>query len=133
MLAAIGADVEKSIFAEHGVAPQDALGEAATRLEENGKAVAWRTAPPKIVVGQPFAVEVVACIGGRPPTRIRLDAGMPMHGHGMNYMPAKREIAPGHAVFDGLVFHMPGTWQFVFDLYDGARRDRLTQDIVVRP
>jgi hypothetical protein len=113
--------------------PTDTLGDSASRISEDGKVLAWRLVPAKIVVGQPFAVEVVACIGGRPPTRIRVDAGMPAHGHGMNYTPAKREIAPGHAAFDGLVFHMPGRWQLTFDLYDGAARERLTQDIVVRP
>lgn len=113
--------------------PEDTLGDGATRINKDGQTIAYRTLPAKIPVGKPFAVEVIACIDGKPPTGIRMDAGMPMHGHGMNYTPEKKDMGPGHARFDGLVFHMPGKWMFTFDLYDGTERKRTMQAIRVRP
>jgi hypothetical protein len=33
---------------------------------------------------------------------------------------------------DGLVFHMPGRWQLIFDVQIGGQAQRITEDIVVR-
>ncbi len=44
-----------------------------------------------IEVGQHFAVEAVVCAGGAPTTRLRVDAQMPEHRHGMNY---RARVAP---------------------------------------
>jgi hypothetical protein len=105
------------------------------QITAGGTTVAYKTTPARIEVGKPFSVEVAACIGGAKrtaPSKIRVDAGMPMHGHGMNYTPGERRIGPGHSAFDGMVFHMPGTWQITFDVYDGDKRQRLTRDVPVR-
>tara|TARA_R110002110_G_scaffold138490_3_gene324409 strand:- start:427 stop:879 length:453 start_codon:yes stop_codon:yes gene_type:complete len=115
--------------------PKDVLATLPARIEDGGTTVAYRTTPAKIAVGKPFSIEVVACVHGAKrmaPSRIRVDAGMPMHGHGMNYTPSERKIGPGHSAFDGLVFHMPGRWLITFDIYDGDKRQRLTQKVSVR-
>ena len=52
---------------------------------------------------------------------IRIDAGMPMHGHGMNYQPEKKVLVDGGAVLAGFAFHMPGQWRLRFTLRDGER------------
>jgi len=112
----------------------DKLGAMPERLAAEGTAVAYRTEPAKIAVGKPFSIEVVACVDSekrRAPSRIRVNAGMPMHGHGMNYTPSEQKLGPGHSIFDGLVFHMPGKWQITFDVYEGDTRKRLTRNVTV--
>lgn len=113
---------------------KDDMEATATRLKENGAIVAFRTYPRVIAIGKPFSIEVIACVDGEKrmaPSRIRIDAAMPMHGHGMNYLPSERKLGPGHSAFDGLVFHMPGNWQYTFDVYDGDKRRRLTQKVTI--
>jgi hypothetical protein len=112
--------------------PKDELGASATRIEKDGVAIAYRTIPAKIEVGKPFRIEVVACHGKTAPTRIAVDAGMPMHGHGMNYKPSEKTIAPGHSEFDGLVFHMPGSWTITFDIFEGSSKKRMEQKVMIR-
>lgn len=117
-----------------GPCPTDRLGALSGKIAEGGTAIAYRTEPAKIAVGKPFSIEVVACVDGEKrlaPSRIRVDAGMPVHGHGMNYTPSERKLGPGHSTFDGLVFHMPGTWQFAFDVFEGEKRQRLVQKVTV--
>lgn len=119
-------------LAEH--CPKDVLAAMDNQLSADGTAVAYRTDPAKIAVGQPFSIEVVACVDGKAaaaPSRIRVDAGMPMHGHGMNYKPSESKIGPGHSKFEGLVFHMPGAWQITFDVYEGNTRKRLTEKVKI--
>jgi len=45
---------------------------------------------------------------------------MPEHRHGMNYRPEVKPLAPGRWRAEGLLFHMPGKWEFVF-VVDGER------------
>ena len=49
---------------------------------------------------------------------------MPEHRHGMNYKPEVKRLAPGRWRAEGLMFHMPGKWEFVFTV-DG---ERMTSD-----
>jgi len=93
-----------------------------TRLESKRLAFSYRTIPPKIVVGEHFALELAACPkqGAALPARIKLDARMPEHKHGMNYRPDLKPLGAGRYRSDGWLFHMPGRWEFVFDL-DGER------------
>lgn len=115
--------------------PDGALAAMPERMSADGTTVAYKTTPARIEVGKPFSIEVVACLHGADrtaPSKIRVDAGMPAHGHGMNYTPGERRIGPGHAAFDGFVFHMPGTWQITVDVYDGDKRQRLTRKVSVK-
>ena len=69
---------------------------------------------------------------GNAPRRIRVDARMPAHGHGMNYTPTEKNLGPGHARFEGLVFHMPGHWEISFDIFSDGARKRLLVPIDVK-
>jgi hypothetical protein len=111
-----------------------ALGSAAAcelppgvRIESERLAVSYWTKPAKIAVGQPFVLELAACPKGNAvvPERIRLDAHMPEHRHGMNYKTKVVPLGPGRFHSEGWLFHMPGRWEFVFDL--GA--ERLTHSV----
>jgi cytochrome c peroxidase len=41
---------------------------------------------------------------------------MPEHRHGMNYAPEVKPLGPGRWRAEGLMFHMPGKWEFVFEV-----------------
>lgn len=103
-------------------------------VSANGVDIAWRPMPSPIVVGKPFAVEFEVCPRGaqRDIGRIALDATMPEHRHGMNYRPSLTGQPPGVMRADGLIFHMPGRWQLVFDVQIGGQSQRITDDVVVR-
>jgi hypothetical protein len=99
------------------------------RIESERLVISYWTKPAKIAVGEPFVLELAACPKGaaRLPERVRLDAHMPEHRHGMNYRTKVVPLATGRYHSEGWLFHMPGRWEFVFDL--GA--ERLTHSVRV--
>ena len=99
------------------------------RLGDGAAKIAYRWEPAELKVGQFFTAEVVTCTPGFPDERIRIDATMPAHGHGMSYRPREERIAPGHHRFTGLMLHMPGTWRFTFTLVRGDAGVQLTHDV----
>ena len=103
---------------------------AAQRIESARHVLVFRT-PAAIEVGRHFTVEAVVCArNGTPPaTGLRVDAVMPAHRHGMNYRAAVSPRGDGRFVADGLMFHMPGQWQLVFDVVTTAGVDRLVADV----
>ncbi|MBL8384687.1 MAG: hypothetical protein JNM90_16515 [Burkholderiales bacterium] len=94
--------------------------------------LAFRTDPAKVTVGKPFAVEVAVCpkdpalaIDG-----LGVDAHMPAHRHGMNYRPGIKPLgAPGRFRADGLMFHMPGHWELLFDVRDARGSERIRAEV----
>ncbi len=86
--------------------------------------------PSPIPLNQPFALQMAVCASK--PDRIAVDATMPAHRHGMNYRAVVTPLAPGEFRAEGLLFHMPGEWEIVFDLYYGERRERLTHRVTLR-
>lgn len=92
------------------------------RVESERLALSYWTKPAKIEVGQPFVLELAACPKRGAPVseRVRLDAHMPEHRHGMNYRVKVVALGPGRFHSEGWLFHMPGRWEFVFDI--GAER-----------
>ncbi len=77
-------------------------------------------------VGQLFALDLALCAkSGALPQRIQVDAHMPAHRHGMNYRPSLIPVADGVYRAEGLMLHMPGRWEFLFDLSADGRTDRI--------
>jgi YtkA-like len=118
------------------VAAQDcgaALGAGVARAESKSYVVAWRPEPQPIVVSRHFALEIVVCPknGAPQPRSLAVDATMPAHRHGMNYKPAVNALAEGRYRAEGLMFHMPGRWEFAFDVAgrDGVERVRAGFDL----
>jgi len=92
-------------------------------------ALAFRTTPPVIKVGELFSLQAEVCPqNGVSVTGLKVDAGMPAHKHGMNYQPRVSSTGPGAYTATGLMFHMPGQWQFTFDLETPAGRERILVD-----
>jgi hypothetical protein len=100
-------------------------------MEEAGLVAIFRTLPPVVEIGRHFAVEVVVCAEGTPPTLTRVDAEMPEHRHGMNYRPTLTARGDGRFLAEGLLFHMPGRWRLLFDVEREGRRTRLATDILL--
>ena len=101
------------------------------RLESSDVVVLFRTVPSPIEIGQHFTVEALVCptppIGAA--AGFMVDARMPEHRHGMNYRARVFRKPDGIYVAEGLLFHMPGLWQLVFDVERGDRMERLTTNI----
>ena len=70
-----------------------------------------------VEVSKHFHLEVGACAKSGPaPQSLKVDARMPAHRHGMNYSPSVKKTAPGRWRAEGLLLHMPGEWEFVFEI-----------------
>lgn len=103
----------------------------ARRVESAAYAVAYRFSPEKPGVSRHFAVEIAVCAkaGASAPELLKLDARMPAHGHGMNYAAKVSALGDGRFRADGLMFHMPGRWEFVFEIAAGRSTGRVTHAI----
>ncbi|MGH8739893.1 MAG: cytochrome-c peroxidase [Burkholderiales bacterium] len=102
-----------------------------TRVESAGYVIAFKAEP--VSVAKHFALEVAACArpGHPAPEQLKVDAHMPEHRHGMNYAPAVKALAPGRWRAEGLMLHMPGRWEFVFELRGGGKSERLAHAILL--
>jgi hypothetical protein len=99
-------------------------GGAAQILKGAGHTVAFRTAPLK--VGEHFAVDFAVCPA---PESVRLDAWMPEHRHGMNYRPSVCAQGAGRFRAEGLMLHMAGRWELVFEIRAAGRTERLAHSL----
>ena len=116
---------------------------SATRQEIRAKDVVlvFASQPGPITVGKHFSLDVRLCSAAAAAnTKLRLlkvDADMPVHRHGMNYLAAVRlqVRSQGAARYqaEGLMFHMPGVWRLTFDVDAGAAAPpmRLTHELLL--
>ena len=105
-----------------------------TQLESTRFSLGFRTVPEVISVVRHFIVEVAVCPkpGVEIPDSVAVDAHMPEHRHGMNYKAQLINLPGGRYRATGLMFHMPGRWEFIFDVRSGDKTDRLTVSTVVK-
>ena len=91
--------------------------EKATRIDGARHVVLFRSAPAVPPLNAPFALELAVCArDGSAVAAPRVDATMPAHRHGMNYRPSLTSPSAGRFRADGMLFHMPGRWQFAFEV-----------------
>jgi cytochrome c peroxidase len=102
-----------------------------TRIESPRFVVAYKSAA--IEVAKHFSLEIAACAkAGHPaPENLKVDAHMPEHRHGMNYAPTVKAIASGRWSAEGLMLHMPGRWEFVFEIRAAGATDRVSSSLQV--
>jgi hypothetical protein len=62
---------------------------------------------------------------------LRVDATMPEHKHGMNYRPSVTPKGTDRFAADGVMLHMAGRWEIVFDVNIGAAHESLNASIEV--
>jgi hypothetical protein len=107
-------------------------GAGVERIEGKRYVLAWRAVPP-IHVSEFFTLEVALCSREGQPrvATLRVDAQMPEHQHGMNYRASVRPQGPDRFVVEGLLLHMPGRWEFSFDVNAGADRESLRTSVQV--
>lgn len=114
----------------------DALGADVRRIDSAQFQLVYKLLPEPVPVGRHFAIDVRLCPKGNValPAEVRVDATMPEHRHGMNYRPSVKTLAPGRYRAEGLMFHMPGRWELVFELRGpdpGTAPQRLIQSLQV--
>jgi hypothetical protein len=112
-----------------------ALIEGGKRIESARHTLAYRTDPAKVVVGKPFAVVLAICPreSGARIEEVQVDGHMPEHRHGMNYKASVKALGePGRYRAEGLMFHMPGKWEFLFDVRDAKGMERLKQEFSLK-
>ena len=104
------------------------------KVESDRYVLSYRTQPAKLAVGQHFLVELVVCPrSGQPvPDGVRVDGFMPEHNHGMNYRAVIKPAEGGRYLAEGLMFHMSGKWDFIFEVRGGGKTDRLVSPIVLQ-
>lgn len=102
--------------------------------EAEGVRVLFVAQPAAVPVGRHFEIDFVVCHGAqvRGDARVRVDADMPAHRHGMNYRAAVSPLADGVQRAQGMMFHMPGTWRVIFDVALDGRTQRATREIEVQ-
>ena len=88
--------------------------------------VLYRTQPSPLRVGQHFAVDFAVCPA---PESVRVDAWMPEHKHGMNYRPTVTAEGEGRYRAEGLMLHMAGKWELVFEVRASDSVERVAQAI----
>ena len=88
----------------------------------------FRGVPSPLPLNATFALEIAVCArNGAAVAPPGVDARMPAHRHGMNYRPSLVEKAAGLFRADGLLFHMPGRWEFVLEV--GGERLTAAHDV----
>jgi hypothetical protein len=97
------------------------------KLQSAAHTILYRAAPA-LRVGEHFALELAVCPA---PGELRVDAWMPDHRHGMNYRPSIRALGGGRYRAEGLLFHMPGRWEFLFELRGSGGTERFAHAVRV--
>ena len=108
-------------------------GGKAQTIESKKYTVAFRTQPEKIEIGKHFTVELAVCAnaGAAAPESVSVDATMPEHHHGMNYRTTVTGSG-GQYRAQGLMFHMPGRWEYVFEVRAKGATERLTSSTTLQ-
>ena len=109
----------------------EALQGATRTIEGKGYVVVFRTVPDPVAVGALFALDFAVCprAEAQSPRAVRVDASMPEHRHGMNYRPVVTLRNSGAYRAEGLMFHMPGRWELVFDVVAASGTERVSATI----
>lgn len=112
------AGLAMALFGGAALACGESLGAGARLLGDAQWQLAYKTLPEVPIVGSHFAIDFALCPRGsaRAPAALRVDAHMPEHRHGMNYQASVSPRGPGLYRAQGLMFHMPGRWELVFEL-----------------
>lgn len=127
-------DKHSSLNPSLGNSTADRCAVASNSIANPRVRVLFEPVPAPIRVGEEFSVRAQVCpvAGDAQVESFVVDATMPEHKHGMNYLPKVSLEGDRTYKAEGLVFHMPGNWQFVFDVRINGQTERLTQNVAVR-
>lgn len=112
-------------------AAQACAGPVGAQRVESQRFTLYYTTVPAISLNKHFGMDITVCpkAGVTGPVQLRVDARMPAHQHGMNYKPFVKSTAPTQFKAEGLLLHMPGHWELVFEVEAGGRSDKLVQGV----
>ena len=99
-------------------------GGAAQKLQSATYTILFRTVPLRI--GEHFTVDFAVCPA---PESVRVDAWMPEHRHSMNYQPTLVAKGGGRYRAEGLMLHMAGRWELLFEARAGGKTERLAASV----
>ena len=101
-------------------------GELVQQVATDDWEVELRVTPAPIPVNQHFEAEISVRgrADGELPGSVNVDADMPAHGHGMNTAPRLTSLGEGRWRVEGLLFHMPGSWELYVDVGEGQQLQR---------
>lgn len=122
------------VLATGWCAPSFAACEAkpgAMRAVSQNALVLFQPRPAPIKVGELFALDIEVCVTKGEARGVAVDATMPDHKHGMNYKPVVKKSVGNAWAATGLMFHMPGRWQFAFEVDTGSGRERVLHNLTV--
>ncbi len=87
-------------------------------------------------VSTPSTITAIVCGDINAISEFKLDASMPAHGHGTNYTPSVsvNRVTDEYANYtvEGVVLHMPGTWQWEIDIVNNEGTESLEQEFVLQ-
>ena len=88
-------------------------------------------------ISKPFDIDLYFCGDAiENIDRVKVDAIMPAHQHGMNYTPEISGIEPGIYRISGMFFHMPGMWELQVSTHSASETNAqsylFTLDITAR-
>ena len=118
------------------MSPPKDLDLALTRPSADGKYVVTLLPPARpAAINQLHSWQVkLASPAGAPvaQARIRVDGGMPQHGHGLPTKPqVTRELPDGGYLIEGMKFSMTGWWEIKLAIDGPAGTDRVSFNTVV--
>jgi hypothetical protein len=118
------------------VQPVELSPSARSGISSDGTySVRWEVVGGAIPDAEPFAIAfAVARTDGKPVSPdavVFVDAEMPHHGHGMNFVPTVKRKGGDTFVGEGLLFHMPGRWVLAIDVGEDGVRERVQWDVDV--
>jgi len=114
-------------------APQAACpmaADAPNRAETGPIQMSWASAPSSIRVGEPFVMQLTLCPASA--QLVRVDATMPEHRHGMNYLPTFTALGDGVWEVKGMVWHMAGRWELRVDARLDDTLQRFTPSVTLQ-
>ena len=118
------------------MSPPKNLDLALTRSTVDNKYVVTLQPPPEpVAINQLHAWQVkLTSPAGMPVAnaRIKVDGGMPQHGHGLPTRPqVTRELPDGRYLIEGMKFSMTGWWEIKLAIDGPEGADRVTFNTVV--
>ena len=94
--------------------------------------VTYSPTPEQMPLNQVFEL-ITRVEGNSEIASVRVDAGMPAHGHGMMTEPVTTLQADGSYKTTGMLLSMPGDWEIYFDINNGETIERAQDSITLAP
>jgi len=101
--------------------------------DEDGLSLGWKPIDGPVPRNEEFELGVVVLDQGRGLAGVQLDVRgwMPDHGHGLVTTPRVVDEGSGAYRVEGLLLHMRGDWQLIFDVTRGTDKQSFTFDVAL--